>query len=43
MAGSTPEVIRRVRKEQETPQWQEHFDIRAGIEGAIAQVLRTTC
>ncbi|WUV39396.1 transposase [Streptomyces sp. NBC_01483] len=34
------EVIRRVRQAQKTPQWQQHFNIRAGIEGTLGQGLR---
>ncbi|MFJ3309508.1 IS1182 family transposase [Streptomyces sp. NPDC086549] len=34
------EVIRRVRQAQQTPQRQQHFNIRAGIEGTIGQGLR---
>ncbi len=34
------EAIRRVRQLQETPEWQQHYNRRAGIEGTIGQGLR---
>jgi transposase len=34
------EAVRRVRRAQTTEQWQQHYSIRAGVEGTIGQGLR---
>ncbi|GGY17914.1 hypothetical protein GCM10010358_81560 [Streptomyces minutiscleroticus] len=35
------EIQTRVRREQETPQWRQHYAIRAGCEATVSETVRT--